>query len=40
MRFVQELLRHGDVSLALNVYSYVLPDMGDAAGTMDETLGG
>jgi integrase len=38
--FVQELLRHGDVSLTLNVYSHVLPDMGDtAAGAMDDALG-
>lgn len=39
-KFVQELLRHGDVSLTLNVYSHVLPDMGDAAaGAMDDALG-
>jgi integrase len=39
-RFVQELLGHGDVSLTLNVYSHVLPDMGDAAaGAMDYALG-
>jgi integrase len=35
-KFVQELLGHADISLALNVYSHVLPDMGDAAaGAMD-----
>jgi integrase len=35
-----ELLGHGDVSLTLNVYSHVLPDMGDAAaGAMDDALG-
>jgi integrase len=40
LKVVQELLGHGDVSLTLNVYSYVLPDMGDAAaGAMDEALG-
>jgi integrase len=40
VKFVQELLGHGDVSLTLNVYSHVLPDMGDAgAGAMDEVLG-
>jgi len=40
VKFVQELLGHGDVSLTLNVYSHVLPDMGDAAaGAMDEALG-
>ncbi len=39
-KFVQELLGHGDVSLILNVYSHVLPDMGDAAaGAMDAALG-
>jgi hypothetical protein len=31
---------HGDVSLTLNVYSHVLPDMGDTvAGAMDDALG-
>jgi integrase len=40
VKFVQELLGHGDVSLTLNVYSHVLPDMGNAAaGAMDEALG-
>jgi len=40
VKFVQELLGHGDVSLTLNTYSHVLPDMGDAAaGAMDEALG-
>src|SRR5215217_5407607 len=40
VKFVQELLGHGDVSLTLNVYSHVLPDMGDTvAGAMDEALG-
>ncbi len=39
-KFVQELLGHGDVSLTLNVYSHILPDMGDtAAGAMDDALG-
>jgi integrase len=28
---VQELLGYADISLTLNVYSHVLPDMGDAA---------
>jgi integrase len=38
-KFVQELLGHADVSLTLNVYSHVLPDMGDAAsGAMDNAL--
>ena len=38
--FVQELLGHADVSLTLNVYSHVLPDMGDAAaGAMEAALG-
>jgi integrase len=40
VKFVQELQGHGDVSLTLNTYSHVLPDMGDAAeGAMDEALG-
>jgi integrase len=39
-KFVQELLGHRDVSLTLNVYSHVLPDMGGiAAGAMDDVLG-
>ena len=39
VKFVQELLGHGDVSLALNVYSHVLPDMGNtAASAMDDAL--
>jgi integrase len=40
IKFFQELLGHGDVSLTLNVYSYVPPDMGDATGAIDEALGG
>lgn len=40
VKIVQELLGHTDISLTLNVYSHVLPDMGDAAaGAMDEALG-
>ena len=39
-KFVQELLGHADISLTLNVYSHVLPDMGDAdADAMDGALG-
>ena len=39
-KFVQELLGHADITLTLNVYSHVLPDMGDAAaGAMDDALG-
>jgi len=39
-RYVQELLGHADISLTLNVYSHVLPDMEDAAaGAMDAALG-
>jgi integrase len=38
--FVQELLGHADISLTLNVYIHVLPDMGDAAaGAMDAAIG-
>lgn len=38
-KFVQELLGHSDISLTLNVYSHVLPDMGDAAAeAMDAAL--
>lgn len=39
-KYVQELLGHADISLTLNTYSHVLPDMGDAAaGGMDAALG-
>jgi integrase len=39
-KFVQELLGHANISLTLNVYSHVLPDMGDAAASaMDAALG-
>ena len=39
-KFVQELLGHADISLTLNTYSHVLPEMGDAAaGGMDAALG-
>jgi integrase len=34
-KYVQELLGHADISLTLNVYSHVLPDMGDAAHGID-----
>ena len=39
-KFVQDLLGHGDVSLTLNVYSHIIPDMGDTvAGAIDDVLG-
>ncbi len=39
-KYVQELLGHADISLTLNVYSHILPDMGDAAAdAMDAALG-
>jgi len=39
-KFVQELLGHADISLTLNVYSHVLPDLSDAAaGARDDALG-
>ena len=38
-KFVQELLEHADISLTLNVYSHVLPDIGHAAaGAMDDAF--
>ena len=38
-KYVQELLGHADISLTLNVYWHVLPNMGDAAaGAMDAAL--
>ncbi len=40
VKYVQELLGHADISLTLNVYSHVLPDMGNAAaGAIDAALG-
>ena len=39
VKFVQELLGHSDVSLTLNIYSHILPDMGDtAAEAMEDAL--
>jgi integrase len=39
-KFVQELLGHADICLTLNVYSHILPDMGNiAAGAMENALG-
>jgi integrase len=39
-KYVQDLLGHADIALTLNIYSHVLPDMGDAAaGAMDKALG-
>ena len=39
VKYVQELPGYADISLTLNVYSHVLPDMGDAAaGAMDAVL--
>jgi integrase len=39
-KFVQDLLGHADISLTLNTYYHVLPDMGDAAADgMDAALG-
>jgi len=35
-KFVQDLLGHADISLTLNVYSHVLPDMGDATADATE----
>ena len=33
-KFVQGLLGHGDVSLTLNIYSRMLPDMGGQAAML------
>ncbi len=39
-KYVQELLGHADISLTLNVYSHILPDMGaTSADAMDAALG-
>ena len=39
-KVVQEMLGHADISLTLNTYSHVMPDMQDSAGTaMDQALG-
>jgi integrase len=39
-KYARELLGHADISLTLNVYSHILPDMEDAAGgAMDAALG-
>jgi integrase len=38
-KFVQELLGHADISLTLNTYSHVLPDMGDAAWATPQPAG-
>jgi integrase len=39
-KIVQEMLGHADISLTLNVYSHVLPDMSDAAAdAMDAAIG-
>ncbi len=39
-KLVQELLGHKTISITLDIYSHVLPGMGDAAaGEMDEALG-
>jgi integrase len=35
-KFVRELLGHADISLTLNTYSHVLPDMGNAAASAME----
>ena len=38
-KLVQELLGHKTISITLDIYSHVLPGMGDAAaGEMDEAL--
>jgi integrase len=39
-KIVQELLGHSTIAITLDIYSHVLPGMGDAAaGAMDEALG-
>ena len=40
-KYVQELLGHANISITLDVYSHVLPGMGDGlADAMDGALGG
>ena len=40
-KYVQELLGHANISITLDVYSHVLPGMGDGlADAMDSALGG
>ena len=39
-KIVSEMLRHSSVSITLDVYSHVIPGLGEAAaGAMDEALG-
>jgi integrase len=38
--FVQELLGHATIAVTLDIYSHVLPGMGDqASGAMEDALG-
>jgi integrase len=38
-KLVQELLGHSSIEMTLDIYSHVLPNMGDAAaGAMDDSL--
>ncbi len=40
-KYVQELLGHANISITLDVYSHVLPEMGHGlADAMDGALGG
>ena len=38
-KIVSEMLGHSSVSITLDVYSHVIPGLGDAAAAMEDALG-